>query len=199
MACVDIIEHSSRFEIAGIIEQVYHNEKFMGKYTYIGTDNDILDLIHKGYQFLVTVGQIKSNPVRQDLFDKVRSNGGKLPSIISLQAYVSPFATIGDGTIIMHKAVVNAGSVIKDNCIINTGAIVEHGVKIGSHCHVSTGAILNGDVNVGENTFIGSRSMISHGVDIGEKSVIGGGINLFKNMPSETFIKAKTNIMDNSV
>ena len=193
MACIDIIKHDSCFKIAGVIDRDAKTGKFMNRYFFMGTDDDIPVFIRKGYQFLVTVGQIKSSRIRHQLFEKVISHGGQLPVIISSKGYVSSLAKIGQGTIVMHKAVVNAGSVIGDNCIINTGAIVEHGVKIGSHCHISTGAVLNGDVNVGVNTFIGSRSMISHGVDIGDQSVIGGGINLFNNVPSQTVIKAKIN------
>ena len=92
----------------------------------------------------------------------------KLPVIISPYAYVSPYAQIGCGTIVMHNAIINADARVGDNCIINSRALIEHDVVIGNHCHISTGAVVNGAVEVGDNTFIGSGASSCSG---GQNSV----------------------------
>lgn len=193
MACADVVELEARFEIVGIVDRYDTDNKIVDKYTFLGTDECIPEFVKDGYNFLVTVGQIKSSLIRETLFHQVVSHGGHLPVVVSPQAYVSSLAKIGKGSIVMHRAVVNAGCVIGENCIINTGAIMEHGVMIGSHCHISTGAVLNGDVRVGDSTFVGSQAMVSQGVKIGGGSVIGAGINLFENTQSHTFLKANKN------
>ncbi len=193
LACADIVELEARFEIVGIVDRTDTENKIGDKYPFLGMDERIPEFVKDGYKFLVTVGQIKSSRIRERLFQKVVSHGGHLPVVISPQAYVSPLAKIGQGSIVMHRAVVNAVCVIGENCIINTGVIVEHGVMIGSHCHISTGAILNGDVRVGDSTFVGSQAMVSQGVQIGGGSVIGAGINLFENTQAQTFLKGNKN------
>ncbi len=158
-SCIDVIEQESRFEIAGIID----NNKQIGSkilnYEIIGRDNDLKNL-KKDYKYaLITVGQIKSSNIRQNLFSLLKTIGYELPIVTSPYAYVSKHSQINSGTIIMHHAFINSNVQIGYNCIINTKAIIEHDVTIHENCHISTGAIINGGVIVNKNTFLGSSSV----------------------------------------
>ena len=158
-SCIDVIESDGRFTIAGIVDQKVGSESLCG-YRYIGVDSD-LNKLKLEYDFaLVTVGQINTSVIRRKLFDQLKSIGFKLPVIVSTRAYISKYATLGEGTIVMHDALINAGVLVGRNCIINTKALIEHDVNVGDHCHVSTGAIINGSATIGEGTFIGSNSIV---------------------------------------
>ncbi len=172
---IDVIEQEGRFKIAGIIDQPELLGEKTLNYEIIGNDNDLLLLAKKYRYALITVGQVSSPTLRIKLFKLTKEAGFTLPYIISPRAYVSPYATIGEGTVIMHDALLNASAFVGDNCIINTKAIIEHEVVIKNHCHVSTGAIVNGEVTIGEGTFVGSSATTKEAISIKANSFIKAG------------------------
>ena len=166
-ACIDVIEQSGVYRVAGIVEQPgkAESQTVMG-YPVIGDDSDLEQLRTKYDHALVTVGQIGSAKIRQFLFDKLTALEFNLPAVISPMAYVSGHASIGKGTIVMHRALINAGAEVGENCIINTAGLVEHDASIGDHSHISTAAVVNGSAKVGSGSFIGSNAVVTHGAKL---------------------------------
>jgi sugar O-acyltransferase (sialic acid O-acetyltransferase NeuD family) len=188
-SCIDVIEQEGKYLIAGIIDVTENlHQKILG-YDIIGTDLELPDLLKEYDQFLITIGQIKSAIKRRMLFERLKALNAKFPVIISPFAYVSRHAQIGEGTIVMHKAVVNAGARVGKNCIINTKALIEHDAQIGDHCHIATASVINGGVKVGSETFFGSNAVSREYIEIGEKSVIGCNVKVVKNVPSGSLLK----------
>jgi sugar O-acyltransferase (sialic acid O-acetyltransferase NeuD family) len=184
LACIDTIEQENRFKIAGLVGQSSQvGSEYFG-YRVIGTDLELLELAKKFPFALVGIGQINSPVDRIRIYKEALRAGFILPPILSKTAYVSPHATIGAGTIVMHGAIINAGVVVGENCIINSRAVVEHGARIFDHCHISTGAILNGETSIGMGSFIGSGATIKEGISVGELSLVGMGIALRHNLES---------------
>ena len=165
-AVIDVIEQEKKYNIVGIIDKKeLIGQKVLG-YKIIGCDDDLKQLFDKYKYAIVTVGQIKSNSLRVKLFNLLKNIGYTLPVIISPFAYVSKYATIDEGTIIMHQALVNASVKIGENCIINTKALLEHDVVVKDNCHISTGAIVNGGVVIKQNSFVGSNATIKEYIQI---------------------------------
>lgn len=150
-------------------------------YLVIGTDNDIPKYVDE-CEFVVTLGFIINPLKRIELHAMVEKFNGKFATIISSTSYVSRFAEIKPGTVVLHGAVVNAGARIGKGCIINTLADIEHDVTIGDYCHISTGVMVNGNCNIGSGTFIGSRSVVNNGTDICSDAVVGAGSVVTKNI-----------------
>lgn len=158
-ACIDVIEQQGKYRIVGIVDRsTLLGETLLG-YRYIGTDSDIPDLLQQGHAFLVTVGQIRSVEARVRLYDQLKHLHACIASIVSPRAYVSKYATIGEGTIVMHDALINANATIGCNCIINTKALIEHDARIEDHCHISTCAAVNGGALIKSGTFFGSGAV----------------------------------------
>jgi sugar O-acyltransferase (sialic acid O-acetyltransferase NeuD family) len=160
---IDVIEQEKKYVIAGIVDKKERiGERVLG-YDIIGSDED-LELLRQRYEFAcVSIGHIYSNTVRLHLIKKLNDLAFTLPSIVSAYAYLSPHATVGEGTVIMHHAVINAGAKIGSHCIINSKALIEHDVIIENGCHISTNATLNGAVYVKQNSFIGSGAIAKEG------------------------------------
>lgn len=171
-SCIDVIEQEGRFQIAGILDLKEKIGQNVLGYPVVGTDGEIPDFAGRYKNFLVTLGQLKIPELRIKIFRKIQHAGGILPVIVSPRAYVSGYARIGEGTIIMHDALVNANALIGVNCIINSKALVEHDSVIGDHCHISTGALINGGVEVGCQSFVGSGTVTKQMSKIPEKSFI---------------------------
>jgi sugar O-acyltransferase (sialic acid O-acetyltransferase NeuD family) len=163
-AVIDVIEQENRFNIIGIIDKPELFGKNVLGYPIIGNDSELNDLVKQCKNALITIGQIRISLPRIRLFDTALKLGFTLPSVVSPRAYVSQYASIGKGSVIMHDVIVNANAKIGNNCIINTKSIVEHDSNIGNHCHISTGAVINGDVVVGNGSFIGSGAVTKEGV-----------------------------------
>lgn len=174
-SCIDVIEARGDWKIAGILDVAARVGERVFDYEIIGTDDEIERFNKNGAAFLVSVGQIKSPDRRIALYEKVRLAGGRLPVLTSPNAYVSPRAELGAGTIVMHGAVVNCGAKVGANVIVNSMALIEHDAWVGDHCHISTGARVNGDAVVGARSFIGSNAVLHHGARVDEARVVAAG------------------------
>jgi sugar O-acyltransferase (sialic acid O-acetyltransferase NeuD family) len=188
-SCIDVIEQSGQFKIAGLVEKGKLNNKENLGYPIIGTDDDLQNLRQKYSHSLITVGQIKSPKIRIKLYQLLKELDFTLPVIVSSQAYVSKHAQIGEGTIIMHGVIINANAKIGNNCIINNRALIEHDAVIGNHCHIATGAIINGEVSVGNETFIGSGAVTKQCISIGNNCIVGAGIILKNDVKHNLAVK----------
>lgn len=181
--CKSVIEvaESTGAVIKGILDLPEHVGQTVLGYPIIGTDNDIPNYVEE-VDFIITVGFIKDSSLRVRIHDKIVVAGGHLARLIAPTAYVSKYATIGVGTVVMHNAFVNAGAKIGYDCIINTFANIEHDVVVGDYSHISTGTMLNGDCQVGERTFVGSQSVMVNGVSIVSGCIIAAGSVIRKSL-----------------
>ncbi len=187
-SCIDVIEASETYQIAGVVEPNASSGQILG-HPIIGSDDDLPRLLDDTKSALITVGQIKSPERRISLFGLLKKLGARLPVIISPIAYCSKRAVVGEGSTIMHGAIINAGAQIGDNCIVNSQALVDHDVEIDDYCHISTGARVNGSVVIGKGSFVGSGAVIREGVKIGENVIIGAGLVVLQDVPSDTVMK----------
>lgn len=174
--CKSVIEaaESAGYSILGVLDMPEDVGKEILSTKVIGTDDDIPYYVDKA-EFVITVGFIKNPATRIKLYNRVKEVGGKLATIIASTAYVSKYATIGEGTVVMHQAFVNAGARVGNNVILNTFTNIEHDAVIGDQCHISTGTMVNGDCKVGANCFIGSQSVLANGITIGDDIIVGAG------------------------
>lgn len=163
---IDVIEQQGKYSIYGVVDVPEKQGTTVLDYPVVGTDDDLPRLIKNCPNAIITLGHIKSNTLRVELYKAVTALGFNLPVIISPLAYVSRHAQIADGTVVMHHALINANARIGHNCIINSKALVEHDAIIGNHCHIATAAVVNGGVEIGDNTFIGSNSITVQGAQI---------------------------------
>ena len=126
-SCIEVIESTDEYEIAGILDVPSKVGENISGYKIIGTDSDIPRYIEDGIKnYFVTLGQIQSASLKRKIFENIYLQGGISPTIISKHAIVSKRAKIGAGTIVMHGAIVNANVFVGENCIINTKANIEH-------------------------------------------------------------------------
>ncbi len=177
---IDVAE-SAGYTILGILDKSDKVGESVLGYKIIGTDDDMAFFADRAV-FVVTVGQIKSSYLRIKLHQMLTDAGCHLATIVAPTAHVSPYAFIGEGTVVMHQAVVNANAHIGKGCIINTFANIEHDAVIGDYCHISTGSMVNGECRVGERCFIGSQSVLANCITIGDDIVLAAGSIVRKNI-----------------
>lgn len=177
---IDVAE-SAGYTILGILDRSIPVGDTVLGYKVLGNDDLIGPYLDKA-EFLVTVGQIKSPDIRIRLNKIVKDAGGKLAIVIAPSAHLSKYASLGEGTVVMHQAVVNAGAQIGMGCIVNTFSNIEHDVKLGDYCHISTGAMVNGEAEIGEGSFIGSQSVVNQCVKVCNMTVVASGSVVHKDI-----------------
>lgn len=156
---IDVIEQENKYEIIGIVDIKENIGKKVLSYEVIACDDDLETIFQICKNAIITVGQIESNQIRIKIYKKLKQIGFNLPVIVSPLAYVSKYADVNEGTVIMHHVLINANSKIGKNCIINTKALIEHDCVVEDNCHISTASVLNGGVKVLENSFYGSNAV----------------------------------------
>ncbi|RHX78281.1 acetyltransferase [Leptospira yasudae] len=188
-SCIDVIEAEDKYSIFGLIgskEEV--GTKILG-YEVLGTDEDLVLWKRKCKNAIVTIGQIKNPEPRIRLYHQLKKFAFHLPVIVSPNAYVSKYSSIGEGSIIMHQVMVNSNVKIGANCIINSKALLEHDVTIGDYCHISTSSVLNGETSIGDASFIGSGSVVKETIKIGSNCVIAMASRVIRDVPNHTQYK----------
>lgn len=174
-SCIDVIESTGQFKIAGLFDLKQNVGQKIGPYEIIGSDEDIHLYVKPGNQFLITLGQIKSADLRFKAAKLLQDLRAECATVISSRAYVSKTALVQKGTIVMHDVIVNSYARVGEHCILNTKSLLEHDAVVENFCHISTGAILNGDVHVKEKSFVGSLSVTQEGLVVPAGSVLPAG------------------------
>lgn len=126
--------------------------------------------LHKKYALLV-VG-IGNNSFRAQVYEKAAAWGYTSPNIIAPSAYVSPFAKIGVGCVILQNACVQNGAVVGNGVLLNAGAevhcdaVVEDYALIYTNSVVRTGAKVGKYVRIGSNVTICNNATVPDGADV---------------------------------
>jgi UDP-perosamine 4-acetyltransferase len=151
---------------------------------YLGEDEILPELVRTGNgSVLVAVGD---NATRKRLMEALIAMGFTAPVVVSGHAFVSPTATLGAGTVVLHGVVVGPYTRVGRGVILNTACTIDHDNNVYDFAHVAPGAHLAGDVRVGEGALVGIGSSALPRSEIGEWSIVGAGATVI------TAVKAKT-------
>ena len=101
---------SAGYTILGIVDRPEELGKLVLDYKVIGVDDDIPQYVEKA-EFVITVGFIKNPALRIKLYNKVKEAGGKLATIVASTAHVSKYATLGEGTMLVHRLEITLSSI----------------------------------------------------------------------------------------
>ena len=173
--CLSVIDaaESAGLVIAGILDMPAKVGSTLAGYKVVGTDADIPRLA-AGHSFIITIGDVgRSSALRTTLAELIADSGGSFATIVASTARISPHATVGEGSVVLHGACINAGAIVGRHCIVNTLACVDHEAQVGSFSHISTGAMINGQARVGERCMVGSNATVAQCVNIVGDTILG--------------------------
>ncbi|MBR0666562.1 acetyltransferase [Roseomonas hellenica] len=149
----------------------------------LGDDTLLPRLRKEGVQAaLVALG---NNRLRQRIGRQLQEMGYLLPAAVHPSALVSPSARIGQGVVVMARAVVGTETVLQELSILNTGAVVDHDNSIGAAAHIAPGCALAGNVVVGDRTLIGVGTAVRPGIQIGGDVIVGAGSAVVSNLEAD--------------
>lgn len=184
----------SGVSIVGIIEKANSEKLEVLGVPIIGTDDDLTEIVNKHKcSILITLGSIKNNEFRKNLYNKIKKLNFEFYTYISDKAIIAEDVIIGEGSVVLDGAIINSGTRIGRNCIINSGSIIEHDCIVGDHVHVASGVVMSGVVCLKDLSFVGVGAVIKQNISIGEASIVGAGVTVINDvLDNTTFVgKAK--------
>lgn len=156
---------------------------------HYSSDKNLINFNSSESLLVNAIGQLPYSNKRNKLVNAIFTKGFTFEQIIADSAYVSKFASLGEGVQVMPGAIIHAGAVVDAHSIINSNAVIEHNCIIGKFNHIAPSATICGQVKTGKNVFIGAGSTIKQDINIGKNSVVGACTFVDKDIPDGVVIK----------
>ncbi|MDF3072326.1 MAG: putative acetyltransferase [Polyangiaceae bacterium] len=134
----------------------------------------------EGAAIIVAIG---TNATRRRLQLALQSAGVELAVVIHPTAVVLGGAQVGDGTVVLARAMIGVDCRVGRGAIVNSGVILEHDGHLGDFSHLSPGVVTGGEVRVGEGAHLGVGVSVRNRARIGEWSVVGVGAAVVTDLP----------------
>jgi acetyltransferase EpsM len=154
---------------------------------WLGDDAALLE--HPGAHAVLGLGALGVTRRRADAVARLSPLVAGWAKVIHRAAWVSPSATIGDGTVLMAGALVQSGARIGAHCVVNTGAIIEHDAEIGDFALVGPGAVVGGGARIGSGSFVGLGACVRDHRTIGEEALVAMGAVVVSDIPDGARVK----------
>lgn len=129
----------------------------------VGGLSDLPEL-RKNYDLLV-VG-IGSNQFRAQVYEKAKTLGYGFPNIIAPSAYISPYAKLGCGCVVLQNACVQNGASVGDGILLNAGTEVHCDATLGDYALIYTNSVVRTGATVGNFARIGSNCTICNNATV---------------------------------
>ena len=138
----------------------------------------IQNLAHLRKDFTHLVVTIGDNRLREWIYRQAEGLGFAFPNVVARSAYVSPFAQLGWGCILLNNAVVQNGAQIGNGVVINAGVEAHHDCTISDFALVYTNSVVRTGAKIGERAKIGSTATVGNFVQLPEDAVIPDGASI---------------------
>lgn len=138
----------------------------------VGKIADLPALFNSYKQLIVVIG----NPrLRERIYKQAQTIGYVCPNIIANSAYISPFATIGNGCVILHNAVVQNEAVLGNGVLLNPGVEVHHNCTVGDYALIYSNSVIRTYAHIGKRVQIGSTVSVSVNTIVKDDEIIPDG------------------------
>ena len=135
----------------------------------IGHTADLQTLYGKYQRLVVAIG---NNAVRERIYTDAARIGYRFPNLISPSAYISPYAKLGWGCVVLNNAVVQNGATVGNGVLLNPGVEIHHDCSVGDYDLIYTNSVVRTYakvgrcVRIGSNVTICNNAVVPDGADI---------------------------------
>ena len=132
----------------------------------------LADLPELRKEYGLLVAGIGNNRFRAQVYEKAKTLGFAFPNIVAPSAYISPFAEVGCGCVLMQNACVQNGASVGNGVLLNAGTEVHCGGTVGDYVllytnsTIRTGAKVGRYARIGGNVTVCNNATVPEGADI---------------------------------
>lgn len=167
-----VLEHAIKEYDCAFVDDGIENGTLVNGVPVVGSLSDIGALFGEFKKLIVVIG---NNKLREKVYKEAVSIGYEFPNIIVPSAYISPYATIGSGCVILNNAVVQNGAVLGNGVILNAGVEAHQDSGIGNNVLVYANTVIRSMTHIGDCAWIGCNVSIGTGVTVPENARIEDG------------------------
>lgn len=168
----------SEYEFLGFVDgDSSHKGELLNDSEVIGS---ILDLgATEHIHAVVGSGQAA---IRDRQIAEIETSGMHALTVVHPSVTMSPFVSIGDGTVICAGTILTNSITVGRFVVLNLGVTVGHDVTIGDRCVVSPGVHISGEVEIGSGCSLGTGAVILPRLSVGDGAVVGAGAVVTRNV-----------------
>ncbi|RYH70060.1 MAG: acetyltransferase [Alcaligenaceae bacterium] len=116
-----------------------------------------------------------NNKLREAMHLLVRAAGLALATVVHPSAFVSPRASVGEGSTLIAGAIVGTGASLAEGVIVNCGAVVDHDCRVEPFGHLGINAGMSGGAVLGHGAWMHAGTTIGYGVELSAGLVLRPG------------------------
>ena len=131
---------------------------------------------------VVTIGD---NATRRGVVDRLTRLGVRFATLVHPNAVVTPWVTLGEGTVVLANCTFTADIRIGRHVVFNPGCTVAHDVVVEDYVYVSPGVDLAGKVVLEDSCHLGTSATVIPGRRVGARSVVGAGAVVVQDIPAD--------------
>lgn len=136
-------------------------------------------------KIVIAVGEPKS---REFLYNRVKTQGYGLATIIHPSSTVFPTVVIGEGCVVRMNCIISDNVKIEDNVYIQSKAIIGHDTEIHKHSVISSFCQVSGNCSIGEKAFMGIHSCVREKTVVGNNATIAMMAAVMKDVPENVTV-----------
>lgn len=125
----------------------------------LGGTADLPRLFPAYRQLVVTIG---NNAIREHLYRAAAEIGYAFPTLRHPSAYVSPYAKLGEGCVLLQHTTVQNGASVGSGVLLNPGVEIHHDSFVDDFALIYTNSVVRTYAKVGKRARIGSNVTVSN-------------------------------------
>jgi UDP-N-acetylbacillosamine N-acetyltransferase len=179
----DAIDSARLGSVAAFIDDanpVAGGASFLGAPLH-GSAGELERLYDEGVRHAVIA--VGDSRVRMRLIARLKALGFTLPVLVHGTAWVARTAAVGEGTVVLARAVIGAAAQVGAGVIVNTGAVLDHDCVAGDGAHLCPGVTVGGHAQIGAGAWIGIGATLKDRVRVGANTTVGAGAVVLDDLP----------------
>lgn len=139
------------------------------KFSVITDEEELKNILIRDNEFVVGIGHPR---LRERMYNKLISIGGKPVNVISKDAHIFPFNKTFNGCIIELGAGISHSTEIGEGCAIHINCTIGHAVRIGKFVNIGPGTNVVGPCIIEDFSYISVGAVVLPNIRIGKYAVV---------------------------
>jgi len=180
VACLveDINKVKPQYNLLGLVDDALEGATVEG-FPILGDINYLYSMNPKPYISIAIANPI----IRKQLAARLKKDF-KFATLVHPSVSMSPYVTIGEGSIICRNTLFTTNVSIGEQCIINVNCSVGHDTQIGDFNSIMSHTAIAGDVYIGPGCYFGLHCTVINMISLGESGTYGAGAVVVNDMPA---------------